>query len=47
MFGCSGLVVARKFPEYSVGGLLAVVILQGIGYGLITGAFPSLRPRRS
>ncbi|CAG8625880.1 6908_t:CDS:2 [Ambispora leptoticha] len=35
MVACSFLVVQRRFPEYSVGGLFAVVIAQSIGYGLI------------
>lgn len=32
---CSVLVIARKRTEYAVAGLLAVVISQGLGYGLI------------
>lgn len=32
---CSTLVIARKRTEYAVAGLLAVVVLQGFGYGLI------------
>lgn len=28
-------VIAKKYPEYSVGALLFVVLLQGIGYGLL------------
>jgi uncharacterized membrane protein YphA (DoxX/SURF4 family) len=32
---CSFLVIARKRTEYAVAGLLAVVITQGLGYGLI------------
>lgn len=35
MIACSGLVIARKFPEYAVGGLCAVVVTQALGYGLI------------
>jgi ER-derived vesicles protein len=35
MFVCSVLVIARKHSEYAVGGLLAVVVTQAIGYGLI------------
>lgn len=35
MLGCSSLVIAKRYPEYSVGGLLGVVIAQGFGYGLI------------
>lgn len=30
------LVIVRRYPEISVGSLLAVIVLQGIGYGLIT-----------
>lgn len=32
---CSSLVIARKRTEFAVAGLLAVVITQGLGYGLI------------
>lgn len=32
---CSVLVIARKHTEFAVAGLLAVVITQGLGYGLI------------
>jgi uncharacterized membrane protein YphA (DoxX/SURF4 family) len=32
---CSTLVIARKRTEFAVAGLLAVVITQGLGYGLI------------
>ncbi|TPX16416.1 uncharacterized protein E0L32_003710 [Thyridium curvatum] len=32
---CSGLVIARKYSEYAVGGLIAVVVMQALGYGLI------------
>lgn len=32
---CSFLVITRKRTEYAVAGLLAVVITQGLGYGLI------------
>lgn len=35
MVACSSLVIARKHAEYAVAGLLAVVIVQGLGYGLI------------
>lgn len=28
-------VISKRYTEYAVGGLLGVVILQGIGYGLI------------
>ena len=31
----SGAVVTKKHTEYAVGGLLAVVIMQALGYGLI------------
>ena len=31
----SGAVITRKHTEYAVGGLLAAVIMQAIGYGLI------------
>src|SRR5947209_13858283 len=32
---CSTLVIARKHSEHAVGGLIAVVITQALGYGLI------------
>ncbi|CAK39899.1 uncharacterized protein An08g03960 [Aspergillus niger] len=35
MAACSFMVIARRHTEYAVGGLLAVVIVQGLGYGLI------------
>lgn len=35
MIACSGLVIARKYAEYAVGGLCAVVVTQALGYGLI------------
>lgn len=35
MFSASGAVMAQKYTEIAVGGLLGVVILQGFGYGLI------------
>ena len=35
MLGCSGMVMAKRYPEISVVGLLCVVIGQGLGYGLI------------
>ncbi|KAF8311337.1 SURF4-domain-containing protein [Clavulina sp. PMI_390] len=35
MLGASGAVVAQRYTEYAVGGLLGVVVLQGFGYGLI------------
>jgi hypothetical protein len=28
-------VIAKKYSEFAVGGLLGVVIIQGFGYGLI------------
>ena len=35
MLVCSGLVIAKRYPEPSIGGLLLVVVAQGFGYGLI------------
>jgi uncharacterized membrane protein YphA (DoxX/SURF4 family) len=35
MFAGSGAIVTKRYTEYAVGGLLAVVIIQGFGYGLI------------
>lgn len=35
MSTCSTLVIMRRYSEYAVGGLLAVVIVQALGYGLI------------
>lgn len=35
MLVCSVLVIARRHSEYAVGGLLAVVVTQALGYGLI------------
>jgi uncharacterized membrane protein YphA (DoxX/SURF4 family) len=35
MLACSVAVIAKRYPEYSVGGLLGVVVAQGFGYGLI------------
>lgn len=35
MLAASGAVIARKYPEISVGALLGVVVVQGFGYGLI------------
>lgn len=35
MISCSFLVMAKRYPEIATGGLFAVVIGQGIGYGLI------------
>lgn len=32
---CSILVITRRHSEYAVGGLLGVVVLQALGYGLI------------
>ena len=32
---CSTLVIMRRYSEYAVCGLLAVVVVQAIGYGLI------------
>lgn len=32
---CSTLVIIRKHSEYAVGGLIAVVVTQALGYGLI------------
>lgn len=31
----SGAVITKKHSEYAVGGLLGVVIMQAVGYGLI------------
>ena len=31
----SGAVITKRHTEFAVGGLLAVVIIQGFGYGLI------------
>lgn len=35
MISCSTLVVIRKYSDYAVGGLMAVVVTQALGYGLI------------
>ena len=35
MIACSTLVIARKYSEYAVFGLLGVVVTQALGYGLI------------
>lgn len=35
MVACSLLVIAKRSPLYATGGLLAVVLAQGFGYGLI------------
>jgi hypothetical protein len=35
MLAGSGAVITQRYTEYAVGGLLAVVIIQGFGYGLI------------
>ena len=32
---CSTLVIMRRYGEYAVAGLLAVVVVQALGYGLI------------
>ncbi|KAK7890511.1 ER-derived vesicles protein erv29 [Exophiala xenobiotica] len=32
---CSVLVIVRRYGEYAVGGLLSVVVVQALGYGLI------------
>ncbi|WFC94351.1 ER-derived vesicles protein erv29 [Malassezia brasiliensis] len=36
MMCASILVIVRRYPEISVGSLLGVIVLQGLGYGLIT-----------
>jgi len=35
MLAASISVILRRYPEYSVGALLGVVVVQGFGYGLI------------
>lgn len=35
MLGASGAVIFKRYTEYAVAGLLAVVVIQGFGYGLI------------
>jgi hypothetical protein len=35
MFGASGSIIAKRYPEIAVGSLLGVIVLQGFGYGLI------------
>jgi len=35
MLGGSFCVMAKRYTEYAVGGLLGVVVVQGLGYGLI------------
>lgn len=35
MIACSFLIIVRKHSTYAVGGLIGVVVLQGIGYGLV------------
>jgi uncharacterized membrane protein YphA (DoxX/SURF4 family) len=35
MLVCSTLAIAKRYTEYAVGGLFAVVLTQSIGYGLI------------
>lgn len=31
----SGAVISKRYSEFAVGGLLGVVVLQAVGYGLI------------
>ena len=31
----SGAVITKRYTEYAVGGLLGVVVIQALGYGLI------------
>ena len=35
MLICSPLVMLRRYTEYAIAGLLGVIVLQGLGYGLI------------
>lgn len=35
MLAGSGAVITKRYTEYAVAGLLAVVVIQGFGYGLI------------
>lgn len=35
MTACSFLIIGRRYSEYAVGGLLTVVVVQALGYGLI------------
>lgn len=35
MVSCSVLVIARKYSDYAVAGLMGVVVTQALGYGLI------------
>lgn len=35
MLSCSTLVIARKYSDYAVAGLIGVVVTQALGYGLI------------
>ncbi|TQS31394.1 hypothetical protein Golomagni_08324 [Golovinomyces magnicellulatus] len=35
MLACSTLVIIRKYSDYAVAGLMAVVVTQALGYGLI------------
>ena len=35
MCACSSLVIARKYSDYAVAGLIGVVVTQALGYGLI------------
>lgn len=32
---CSFYIIVRRYSEYAVSGLIGVVILQGVGYGLV------------
>lgn len=35
MLACSFAVIAKRYPDFAVGGLFGVVIAQSLGYGLI------------
>ena len=35
MLSCSTLVITRKYSDYAVAGLVGVVVIQALGYGLI------------
>ncbi|GAA6056989.1 hypothetical protein JCM3770_000109, partial [Rhodotorula araucariae] len=35
MLACSSAIITKRYPEYATGGLFAVVLAQGFGYGLI------------
>jgi ER-derived vesicles protein len=35
MLSASGVIIAKRYTEYAVAGLVGVVIAQGFGYGLI------------